>query len=344
VDRTELRPALTGQAEQQWGLFTRGQALAVGYSEEEVRARLGSRRPAWHSVRRGVYVTAARAAGASDQERLWWKDVAAHLTMRHHHVLSHDSAARALDIPMLDPRTGLSHMTREGVGGSRTHHGVKHHLGRELPARVLWVGEVPVTGRARTALDLTREHGFSAGVVAMDDVLRGGATLREFELELARMTSWPYVRSSRAALAFADAGSESVGESLTRVLLAELGWERAETQFPVPVAGGVRWCDLRVGRHMVEFDGAQKFRHVTDGGFATGDPADVAFRDRQRDTDIGQLGLGISHVTWRDLFAGRAAAKARLRREEALTRERYGSALPEELARFAREHRRPRAA
>ncbi|MCA9571825.1 MAG: hypothetical protein KC656_28505 [Myxococcales bacterium] len=344
MDRAALRPALAHLAEAHDGLFTRTQALAAGYSEAEIRARLGSRTPDWRSVRRGVYVLSARAEGASVPQWRWWGDLAAHLTMALPHALSHDSAARALEIPLLDLHAGLSHVTRTGVGGSRTQHGVKHHLGRERPARILRVQDVPVTGRARTALDLAREHGFSAGVVAMDHVLARGATMREFELELARMTSWPYVKTSRAALAFADPGAESVGESLTRVLLAELGWGPLVTQFPVPVAGGVRWCDLRVGRHLVEFDGAAKFRSVDDGGFAIVDPAQVAFLDRQRDTDVGQLGLGISHVSWRDLFSARREAKARLRPEEAPTRGRYGSRLPDELVRFAVEHRRSRAA
>jgi len=128
------------------------------------------------------------------------------------------------------------------------------------------------------------------------------------------------------------------------VLLSELGMGRAETQFPVPVGNRVRWCDLRVERQVVEFDGFVKFLQEADGGVATEDPSLVAFRDRQRDTQIGQLGLGISHVTWHDLFAGRAAAKVRLRREVALTRDRFGTDLPEELVRFAREHPRQRAA
>ena len=34
------------------------------------------------------------------------------------HVMSHDSAARALGIPMLRPARELSHITRPGVGGS----------------------------------------------------------------------------------------------------------------------------------------------------------------------------------------------------------------------------------
>lgn len=344
MNRTDIRPDLVAAADAQWGVFSRTQALAAGYSDDEIRALLSGRRPAWVRLRRGAYLRAAAAEGLDPDARLWRCDVAAHLTMGREHVLSHDSAARALGIPMVDPRTGLVHVTREGVGGSRTHRGVKHHLGRELPARLVHVSDIPVSGLARTALDLAREHGFSAGVVAMDHVLRRGTTLREFELELARMTSWPYVRTARAALAFADPGAESIGESLTRVLLAELGWGRAETQFAVPVASGVRWCDLRVGRHVVEFDGAVKFRHADEGGVAMLDPAEVAFRDRQRDTDIGQWGLGISHVTWKDLFSGRSLAKARLRREEALTRERYGTRLPDELVLFAREHPRPRVA
>lgn len=337
-----LRPSLIASAAAQQGLFTRRQAVVAGHSPDDIRARIAAREGGWNVVRRGVYIDAELWRAASDAERWWWCDVAAHLLMERHHLLSHDSAARGLGLPLLRGGTDLSHITREGVGGSRTRHGVKHHLGRELPADVVERDGIPMTGLARTALDVGREHGFACGVVAIDAALRRGVTHRDFELELARMTSWPYVCTCRSALAFADPGAESPGESLVRILLAEMGCVDIETQFAVPVPGGIRWCDLRVGRHLVEFDGKVKYVPRAAGGFADVDPAEVAFRDRRRDTEVAVHDLGLSHLTWYDLFGGREAAKTRLRHEIAITERRFGTRLPEHLVRFAREHPRPR--
>lgn len=339
MDHT-LRPRLMAIAASQYGVFTRRQALAAGYSPDEIRARTRRDGP-WVVVRRGAYLPVEQWEIGDEEDRWWWRDVAAHLMMTRPHLVSHDSAARAHRIPMLLPDRPLSHITRAGVGGSRTRHGVKHHLGRELPAAVVTSQGLAVTGLARTALDLGREHGFAAAVGAIDAVLRRGISHRAFELELARMTSWPQVTTARAALAFADPGAESLAESLTRILLAELGWEPVQTQWPVPAGrSGVRWCDLRFGRHVVEFDGKLKYVARRDGGVAEIDAAEVAWRDRRRDTEITTAGLGISHLTWHDLFAGREAAKVRLRREEAATRQRFGTELPDHLVRFALAHPR----
>jgi|GEM_PF-595339 len=334
-----LRPALAAIAAGQYGLFRRQQAIVGGYSPEEIRARLG-RRGDWLALRRGVYLPQQQWERGGDTERAWWVDVAAHLEMTLPHLLSHDSAARGLGIPIVAARSQLTHVTRAGVGGSRTRHGVKHHLGREHPADVALREGIPMTGPARTALDLAREHGFATGVVAVDAVLHRGTGHRAFEQELARMTSWPHVRTCRAAFEFADGRAESPGESLTRILLGELGWGPLDLQFPIPVRGGVRWCDLRIGRHIVEFDGKVKYVPRALGGVAELDAWEVAWNDRIRDTDVSSLGLGISHVTWGDLFAGREATKVRLLKEEAATRLRFGRELPEELSRFAASHPR----
>ena len=125
-----------------------------------------------------------------------------------------------------------------------------------------------VTGLARTALDLAREHGFLAGVAACDATLQLGARVAEFEVELGVMAYWPEVKTARAAADAMDPGAESLGESLTRVVLEELGLGDIETQFPVKVDSRVYWVDLRVGGHLVEFDGFLKFLRPERGGVA----------------------------------------------------------------------------
>ena len=114
----------------------------------------------WVIVRRGVYAERElwdSLTGYDEQAGL--RDRAVHLTMKTEHLMSHDSAARALGIPMLHPRHELSHVTREGVGGSRTERGVKHHLTRLGLLNTVQADGMAVTGPARTAVDLGREHG-----------------------------------------------------------------------------------------------------------------------------------------------------------------------------------------
>lgn len=336
-----FRPELAQCAEAQWGLVTRRQAIDCGYSAQEIRSRTQATGP-WYVVRRGVYALRERWAAITDDERAWLRDVAAHLTMRLPAALSHDSAARALQLPMLRPKTPLSHVTRSGVLGTRTEWGVKHHLGREAPAETLPLGPLTVTGLARTSLDIAREHGFQAGVVAIDAARRRGATQRQFELELARMTRWPWVTVARRAWHFSDPGAESIAESLGRVFVDEAGLGEVSTQFAVDLDGRVVWCDLRVGCHLIEVDGRVKYRRVEEGGVATTDPGEVLWAEKLRERDVCSRGLGMSRLVWGDFWGHeRPRAMERLRREHALTVQRYGTELPEHLARFAREHPRP---
>jgi hypothetical protein len=97
-----------------------------------------------------------------------------------------------------------------------------------------------VTGPARTAVDLGREHGFETGVVACDAVLHQGLKtgLVKEDLRAVVRTMWcgPDITQAKAAIEIADAGAESPGESLPRLLIWELGIGVPETQFAVRIA------------------------------------------------------------------------------------------------------------
>lgn len=116
-----MRPHLYALADRQGGLITRAQALAGGCTERELRT-LTSTAGAWATVRRGVYCPGElwEEAGVRHDGQALLHDVAVHLTMSCEHLMSHDSAARALGIPMLRAAEELSHVTRLGVGGGRT--------------------------------------------------------------------------------------------------------------------------------------------------------------------------------------------------------------------------------
>ncbi len=330
-----MRPQLRARAASQGGLITRAQAIAAGYRIGEIR-RLTRDGGPWVLVRRGVYAERELWEATDDRTRLSLRDRAAHLTMTAPHLMSHDSAARAWTLPHLRASTPLVHVTRFGVNGSRTDDGVKHHLTRLglLQAEVL--DGVRTTGLARTALDLAREHGFVHGVVACDAALDRGVSLAELEAELALMTYWPGVTRARAALAAADGGAESPGESLTRLLLLELGLGEPETQFPIQVGDRVYWADLRLGCHLVEFDGELKVVPVAEGGLARRPAHEVLWEERRRQVAICGEGLGMSRVAWADLFGvRREQTKRRLEAEYAVTAARFGHVLPPHLAAFA---------
>lgn len=330
-----MRSELAAVAARQGGVFTRAQAMDAGYRAPELRTLTGLGGD-WVVVRRGVYAdrhlweNLDRYAG-QPLARSW----AAHLTIGVEHLMSHDSAAHAWGLPVVLAGRPLVHITRPGVWGSRTEHGVKHHLSMEAPEAATAAG-LPVTGLARTAMDLGREHGAACGTAAADRAMRWGVLEDDFADVLAGMRCWPGVTQARRAARLADPGADSPGETLTRLMLLELGIGTPVTQYPVPVPGGVAWCDLRIGRHIVEFDGRRKYRSVTDGGDAAKPADDVVWQEKVRERDIAAHGLGVSRVFWGDcLGSARAATMDRLHREFLSTVRRFGTRLPDHLEEFA---------
>jgi hypothetical protein len=326
-----MRPSLAIHANQQSGLVTRTQAVQAGYTERELRTLTGHR-GAWVVVRRGVYMarTEWEDLGHRDGHRLL-RALAAHLVMTRDHVLSHTSAGLIHRLPMLRVADDLVHVTRPGVTGSRTEGGVKHHRAHYLPSQVVRVGGVPVHDLARTAVDIGREHGYLHGLVACDAARQQGVTYADLVDAIEPMRCWPHVTRTRAAVLDSNGGAESVGETLARDLVASLGLGPVHTQHSVIVGGRVHFIDLRVGRHLIEFDGRIKYQRPAEGGVADQAPGDVVWAEKQREARVCAEGYGMSRLIWDDLWGATArhAAADRIMREHAVTTERHGTALPE---------------
>jgi hypothetical protein len=340
VEPRGMRPQLKAIASSQGGVVTRRQVLAQGYAAAEIR-RLTRREGPWVVVRRGAYCEREIWEAADPYDgRALLGDRAVHLMVQPEHLMSHDSAARALGVPFLAPRTRLSHLTRYGVGGSRTHYGVKHHLTQLGLLNTVVLEGMPVTGLARTVVDLGREHGWLSGMVAADDALLNGLERADLEAELAVMRCWPGVTEARAGVDKARLGAESVGESVTRPFLEEIGLADPDLQFPVRIGGRVAWVDLRIGCHLVEFDGRKKFLRAERGGVATRPVEDLVWEERQRQLAVCRRGLGMSRLTWNEVMGSeRDAAQRRVLAEYHETCARYGDVLPEGLRREAAEIR-----
>ncbi len=325
MERYDGHPDLARTLARQRGLITRRQALDTGMSGPHIDGLVRTGR--WVPVRRGVYMPAAMWESLDAYDgRPRARARAAHLTMRAAHVLSHESAARELGLAILTPDDEIVHVTRRGVSGGRLEHGVKHHLAPYQCDQVLAVEGVPVLDAARTAVDIAREHGYVHGLTACDSARQLGVGLAALWDAVAPMVCWPEVTVVRAAIQDSDAGAESVGETLGRILLTEIGLGPIETQFELCDQTGRARCDMRVGRHVFEFDGHKKYLRQARGGLAIVDPDEVVWLEKQREDWLRGHRLGMSRLVWADYWGERRErAKKRLLREYAATCAAFGT-------------------
>lgn len=288
-------------------------------------------------VRRGVYTT----------HELWesWDKYAArptariraaHLTLQIPHVFSHDSAAIVQEVRLLRPQDSAVHVTREDMRGTRSRFGIEHHGAVMHESRVVRVSGLDVLDIPRTVADLAREHGYLAGLVAADGVLHGGMPRSELRAAADEMVGWPFSITVRAVVEDADQGAESVGETLMRDLVVGVLGEEAETQFPVRTRRGVRWCDLRVGRQLFEFDGRIKYQDPEDGGVADRELEQILWQERRRQGDVTDEGFGMTRLTYADHWGtARAETERRVRRDFEDSVRRYGTELTPQQAEVA---------
>jgi hypothetical protein len=325
MQRFDGHPDIAHTLAHQAGLITRRQALDTGMSDALVDGLVRTGR--WVPVRRGVYMQADAWESLDAYDgRPRARARAAHLTMRAAHVLSHESAARELGLAILTPDEEIIHVTRRGVRGGRLEHGVKHHLAPYQRDQVLEVEGVPVLDAARTAADIAREHGYVHGTIACDAARQLGVRLGALWSAVEPMTCWPEVTVVRACIQDSDAGAESVGETLGRILLHELGLGPIQTQFELRDETGWARCDMRVGRQLFEFDGHKKYLRRDRGGLAVVDAEEVVWREKQREDWLRGYRLGMSRLVWADYWGERRArAKERILREYAATCAAYGT-------------------
>jgi predicted transcriptional regulator of viral defense system len=317
-----MRPALAAVAGRQSGLVTRTQAKALGYTERELRT-LTKPLGEWHVVRRGVYVVRQAWSSAASHERHRLQVRAALLNARDPAIASHASGAILHGLaPLRVPE--VVHLTRPGINGGRTDHGVSYHPAKVPSSDRTMVEGVAVTGPARTSLDVAREDGYLAGLVVADQVLRQGTTPAELERVVRGMKSWPHVTRARAVVHDADPRSESPGETLTRALVIELGAGTPEPQHDVVDGGRRARADLRLGWHLFEFDGRVKY--ARERPYDDARPGeDVLWAEKRREDWLRSLGYGVSRLVWADLMGpARDRTLRRLRDDVGRTVARVG--------------------
>jgi hypothetical protein len=133
-------------------------------------------------------------------------------------VVSHASAAVLFGIA-LRPTPDVACVTvPSGFVGDIA--GVHLHRAALPTASVELRNGVRITNVERTVIDIGREHGLEAAVVAVDSALHLRLTSRRrLDIALRSHRRWPGVRAARRAVEFADSRSESALESVSRLRL-----------------------------------------------------------------------------------------------------------------------------
>lgn len=155
------------------------------------------------------------------------------------------------------------------------------------------VSGLAVTSPARTVFDCARRLPFREGVAVADSALRLGAVtpeeLRTYVTE--KRGGYHGIARARAVAAFADARSESGGESLARATMYELGFMVPDLQYVIEdpldpqrhLRVDFRW-ELPDGTEILgELDGTEKYVNPAMNG---GSPLEALLAERRRESHL----------------------------------------------------------
>jgi hypothetical protein len=289
-------------------LLFRPALIASGFAESELQR--GRRAGELAVVRRGAYVSGDDQRLADPVRRHALSVAAEVRRVAPSAVVSHVSAAVLYGLPVWRVPLERVHVTRARPTGARAGRSVAVHSAPLAPEEIVRVGDVWATCPARTAVDLARTVPFEASVVTIDAALRHGlVTAETLAVALRRATGWRGVPAARRAVAFADGGAESVGESRGRVALLRAGLPAPTLQWEIWHGGKLigrvdfAWPDRRT---VAEFDGKIKYGRLLRPGQQ---PGDAVFEEKIREDRLRAAGLHVVRWTWADLdtFAPTAA-------------------------------------
>lgn len=248
---------------------------------------------------RGAFVSATALAEATPEEQHALRARAVAATLPASTALSHHSAACVLGLPFVGELPGRIHAVRTGHGQYRR--SAHYTIHRAYPrASTIRCRGLVVVHPVFVLLGLAALHGLQQVVVAGDAALRARLFVVD-QVEPALVACRNQVGASvlRAAVALFDAAAESPGETLTRLVLSDLGYA-VESQVTLHDARGlpVARVDFVIRRHrvVIEFDGKKKYQR-NDGS----SHVNALVREKAREDRIRALGYEVVRLVWTDL-------------------------------------------
>ena len=171
-----------------------------------------------------------------------------------------------------------------------------------------------VTTPDRTVTDIALSSGRDASVAVADAALKNGLITPESLADsLSRSAGRPGIKRARHAMSLVDGESESVAETLSRLIFLDFGLPAPETQVEIFNDQGVLvarvdflWPEFGI---IGECDGFGKY-------FTGRSPAETReklAREKDRDAELMALGYRVIHWRWADIMHP-AQLAARIRR------------------------------
>lgn len=275
--------------------ITTAEAASIGLNREVVRGLV--QRGVLTRVARGAYVQTSVLIGAEHEDEKHRLRARALLRSRPEAwAASHQTAVLLWGLPLPQAPLARLHVCHtRPTGTSRRRETYSVHL-CPRPAEFRQVDTLLVQPPAAALVGAALQTPRASAVAAIDAALRLElVTATELDRALADAARVPRVAGARLAVALADGRSESPGESLLRLVLADLGFTAvpqylirdgevviARVDFYLPTLGVV-----------LEFDGRLKY--------AGGQGARALTSEKTREDRIRALGYGVGRVTWGDL-------------------------------------------
>lgn len=290
--------------------------LDAGWSDAELDRLIRAGELA--RLRRGAYVDSVLPITAADRHRLLIRATLAGL--RRSAVVSHQSAAVLLGLPLWDVALDRVHVTRTPPAWTDRSGVLCGHVARLRDDEIIEMDGVLVTDPVRTALDLARSLRHEAAVVVLDAALHQGLLTHDvLRTRLFDLAGTPGSRSAARAVQAADGRSESVGESRSRVILTRWKLAPSSLQFEIRSHLGavIGRTDFAWEEHGLvgEFDGRVKYGRLLRPGQ---EPGDAVFEEKRREDAIRDEGWGVVRWVWADLARpDRFATRVRRARERA---------------------------
>lgn len=220
------------------------------------------------------------------------------------------SAARVWGVPILeDDRMPIVDALGWHSHAGRRTSDVQYWATRDVRSHVVVHDDVLVTDLPRTIAELGVRSSFARTVAAIDWAVRirhsrGEPVTTNDEIRAAADVLGLVRGRARLerALAFADGRAESPGESWTRVLIHELGFEAPDLQHEYRMSDGrrfrtdFRWASLRLAG---EFDGELKYRAAEARGGRSVEQ--VVIDEKAREDAVRSSGDGMLRCVWADL-------------------------------------------
>lgn len=252
-------------------------------------------------IRHGVYIRMLEW----QQKAPWEQDMIrlrAHALATHGNACySHLSAARLLGLQVWNAGREIHVNSPSSLSSTSKVRGVTVHrrtLAPEQMIRIrrLYMGVVRLTSLELTIVDCARTAPFVTAVIIGDSGLHQGAKVDPMLQLLDTLAGHRGVAAARKVIAALDIGSESAGESRTRLLIAGMGIPAPEYQVPLIVRGKTyrvdgAWRDIKLA---LEFDGKTKY-------FDFKPTEEAIYEERLRERELMEEGWSFIRVVWEDL-------------------------------------------